>query len=259
MSAAAVSHDLPYWTVVSLRPASQQAAVERMVESRGARMLALPGIALEPMPDARDALCAALRCRRVIFTSPAAVEFADALVALASVPSFTALAVGSGTASTLAARGIVAVQPPAQAMRSEGVLALPQLDDGEDEVGLVSAPGGRNLIEPALRARGLGVIVAHVYRRVAPEWLQDEIAALRASRVPRAVLVTSGEALAHVLARLPGDARASLLDAIAVASSPRLADAARAAGFATTLAAGSPAVEALLDALAAHAKGQAIR
>ena len=259
MTEAEVFPYLAGWTVLSLRPASQQAAVARAIAARGGNSLALPGIALEAMPGARPALQAALACRRVIFTSPAAVEFADALLPLSSARIDVALAVGSGTARALAARGVVAVQPPSDAMRSEGVLALRELAEGDDAVGLVTAPGGRDVIAPALRARGVPVSVAAVYRRVAPAWNAEAIDALVASRPPRAVLLTSGEALEHVLAALPAAARTPLLASVAVASSERLAQAARAAGFEHTLVAASPVTDALLDALAAHAKAGAIR
>ena len=147
-------------------------------------------------------------------------------------------------------------------MRSEGVLALPSLTSPrapDTSVGVVTAPGGRDLIAPTLRARGFDVRVAEVYRRTAPRWSPTEIAALETASAPRAVLLTSGEALTNALQGLPDAARRTLLDAVAVASSERLAAQARAAGFAATLAAASPRVESLLDALAAHAKGAAIR
>jgi uroporphyrinogen-III synthase len=73
------------------------------------------------------------------------------------------------------------------------------------------------------------------------------------------VLVSSGEALANVLDGLSAPARAHLLASTAVASSERLAQAARGAGFAATLLAASPTTDELLDALAAHAKAGAIR
>ncbi|MFX9532994.1 uroporphyrinogen-III synthase, partial [Acinetobacter baumannii] len=52
-------------------------------------------------------------------------------------------------------------------MDSEGLLALPELRDVRGiAVGLVTAPGGRDAIAPALRARGAQVRRADVYRRL---------------------------------------------------------------------------------------------
>jgi uroporphyrinogen-III synthase len=260
MNAKAVCSGLAGWTVISLRPASQQAAVRAAAQARGAAFVSLPGVALEALPVSREVLQRSLACAQVVFTSPAAVEFAHAAQALPA--TLAAIAVGSGTAQALVERGIVALQPPPQRMRSEGVLDLAVLAAPRANgacVGLVTAPGGRDAIAPALRERGFEVRVAEVYRRVEPRWSAAQIAALEAAQAPRAVLLTSGEALSNALRRLPAAARATLLDAAAIASSERLAAAAREAGFATTLAAASPRVESLLDALGAHAKGAAIR
>lgn len=260
MNAGVVSPGLAGWTVVSLRPASQQDAVRAAAQARGAGFVALPGVELDALPVAREVLERALACGHVVFTSPAAVEFAQAAGALST--TLAAIAVGSGTARALAQAGIAATQPPPHAMRSEGVLALPELASPRTPgacIGLVTAPGGRDAIAPALRERGFDVRIAHVYRRIAPRWTPREIAALETAPAPRAVLLTSGEALSNALRQLPRTARIAFLDATAVASSERLAAAAREAGFAATLVAASPRVESLLDALAAHAKGAAIR
>src|SRR5262245_20818508 len=137
---------LKRWTVISLRPAAQQATVKRAIRAAGATPLALPALRLAPIPDAasaRRALRAALRCERVVFTSPAAVRFAAALLPLKLARGARAYAVGEASARALAQCGVAAIHP--QAMHSEGLLAL--ADFAEDgEVGLVTAPGGRGLI-----------------------------------------------------------------------------------------------------------------
>ena len=51
---------LSAWTVISLRPAAQQAAIKRAIAARGAIPLALPALRLAPMPD-REASRVALR------------------------------------------------------------------------------------------------------------------------------------------------------------------------------------------------------
>jgi uroporphyrinogen-III synthase len=124
---------------------------------------------------------------------------------------------------------------------------------------VVTAPGGRGLLLRALRARGARMRVAEVYRRLPPRLDRRHAEALRSSNAPRAVLVTSAEALDHALALLPADAVARLRDSIAVASSARLAQHAREHGFVTTIDAGSPTPEALLDALQAFVQHRAAR
>lgn len=248
--------DLSGWSVISLRPAGQQAAMRRAIAARGATPLALPALRLAPMPDAdatRRALREALGSAQVIFTSPAAVRFAARLSPLRPGRDSTCFAVGTGTARALARHGMRAIHPGEGAMQSEGLLALhafaPNALAGR-EVALVTAPGGRGVLLNTLRERGARVLVAEVYRRLPPRLDRRHADALRTSRAPRAVLVTSAEALEHALAQLPDDASAKLRDAVAVASSVRLADLARACGFVATLVADAPTPEAMLGALA---------
>jgi uroporphyrinogen-III synthase len=265
MSGAHVSPYLAVWTVISLRPVPQQASMRRAIAARGAHALALPALRLGPMADAtaaRRALRAALSCPRVLFTSPAAVSHAAALAPLTCGARQRMFAVGRGTARALARHGVVATHPAEHAMRSEGLLALPDFAPGSftrehAAVGLVTAPGGRGLLAHALRARGAQLHVAEVYRRLPPRFDRRHRDALLASSAPRALLLTSGEALDNVLAGLPPEALVPLRDSLVVASSARLAQQARDSGFARTLEAGAPTAQALLDALEAHARGTA--
>jgi uroporphyrinogen-III synthase len=262
MSGAHVSPYLAVWTVISLRPASQQAAMRRAITARGAHMLGLPALRLAPMEDAagaRRALRAALSCPRVLFTSPAAVRYAAALAPLACGARQRMFALGRGTARALARHGVAATHPAGDAMRSEGLLALPDFAPRsfpreQAAVGLVTAPGGRGLLARALRARGAKLHVAEVYRRLPPRFDRRHRDALLASRAPRALLLTSAEALDNALAGLPPEALVPLRDALVVASSARLAQRARECGFERTLEAGAPTAQALLDALQAHAQ-----
>jgi uroporphyrinogen-III synthase len=252
------------WTIVSLRPASQQAAVRRAIAAYGATPLALPALRLAAMPDAElaaQALRGALLASCCIYTSPAAVRFARRLLPASALRAPRSYALGRGTAQALVRQGVAAIHPDERAMRSEGLLALPEfsapaLARSDGEIGLVTAPGGRGLLLHALRARGARVRVAEVYRRLPPRLDRRHADALRRSRAPRALLLTSAEALEHALAQLPVDAGALLRACLAVASSPRLADVAHAAGFDAVIDAGATTPRALLDALAAHARGR---
>jgi uroporphyrinogen-III synthase len=256
---------LNHWTIVSLRPASQQAAVRREIAARGATALALPSLRLVAMPDpeaASQALRSALLAPRCIYTSPAAVRFAARLQPATALRATSTFAIGRGTARALARHGVHAIHPDDHAMRSEGLLALAEFSPASiaragNDIGLVTAPGGRGLLLHALRARGARVRVAEVYRRLPPRLDRRHADSLRSSLTPRAVLLTSAEALDHAFAQLPADAAQRLRESIAVASSTRLAQHAREAGFGTVIDAGSPTPRALLDALEAYARGPA--
>ena len=262
MDTAFVLPELAGWSVICLRPAMQQAAARRAVQARGARHVSLPGLALLPPPDvalAREHLRKSLDCPVLVFTSPAAVAFAARLLPLAQTPAEQVFAVGEGTRRALARQGLMALAPPDDAMHSEGLMTMPHWDAISGRVGLVTAPGGRGVIAAGLARRGLQVQRAEVYQRQPPRLDAWHWRALAQAGAPRAVLVSSGEALDAVLAAVPAQLRPTLLDSVAVASSARLALLAGDAGFAHSLTAAAPTVPAMLDELAAYAAAPGFR
>jgi uroporphyrinogen-III synthase len=226
-----------------------------MAAARGARLLALSPwrLALHDDPTARAGLRAALAAERVLVTSPAAVRAACALQPLRRRRGQSWFAVGAGTAATLRRAGIDDVAAPAR-MDSEGLLALPGLHGVRGStIGLISAPGGRGRIVPALQRRGARVLRADVYERMPIAPSPRAVAALRALAAPAWLLLSSGEALAHLLDALPGDAVAALRRARVAAASERLARLARGHGFRRIVTATSARPRDLLDAAAAAA------
>jgi len=144
--------------------------------------------------------------------------------------------------------GAGAVEAPAR-MDSEGLLALPVLRDVHAlDVGLVTAPGGRGVIATTLAERGARVRRAHVYERVAIAPSPRAVAALRALHAPAWLLASSGEALEHVVATLPGDALARLRGVGGVAASERLAGLARDLGLQVAAVAANARPAAMLAA-----------
>ncbi len=261
MPTNAASLPLAGWTVIGLRAREQQATPRRAARRLGADYLALPGLALHPAADpasARRALRAALAAPRCIFTSPAAVRFAAALLPLDG-RRLRAVAIGSGTAAALRHTGVVDIEAPRGRMRSEDVLALPALSPPPRRVGLVTAPGGRGVIAAALRTAGVRLDVAEVYRRGPARPAVRTQRRLAALDGPRALLLSSGEALHNVLTALDPPAADALRRARVLAASPRLAALARAAGFAEAIDTGSPLPRVQLAALCRHANPGAFR
>lgn len=247
----ASAHPPAGWQLVSLRPRGQHGPLRAAVRAAGGRLLALSPWALVPRrdPAARQALQQALACPLVVFTSPAAVAAADALLALARVrPAPQWLAVGEGTARALQARGAGPVAWP-QRMDSEGLLALPPLLQVDGRcVGLVTAPGGRGSIPAGLAARGARCIQADVYDRV-PLALPGRLRArLRRPGDGSVLLLSSGKALETVWAQLDDAQRDGLRRCRVVAASARLAAQAAALGFARVQQAASARPADLLAA-----------
>jgi uroporphyrinogen-III synthase len=238
-------------TVVITRPAGTASALARQVRATGDTPLLIPGLSLRAADHADDARAQwrdAMRDDLLAFTSPAAVRYAFALAPLKT--KATVLAVGQGTASALRRHGIDAQAPTAQ-QNSEGLLELAplQLLHGR-RVALIGASGGRALLRDTLLARGATLREVHVYRRVAPRLYRRHIDAVMRLTGDARVLLSSAEALQNLSDALPPAAWQKLQAAIAVVSSPRLAEIARAAGFVRVRVAASASAADLLIAAA---------
>jgi uroporphyrinogen-III synthase len=243
--------------VAITRPAGTGGALRRRVHARGGTAVPLPGSSLRAAEDprtARAALRAALAGEVVIFTSPAAVRLAVRLLPLRT--RATVIAPGAGTAAALRRIAGLEATVPARA-DSEGMLALPELQRLRGRhVGIIGAPGGRGLLESTLHKRGAHVAQVHVYRRVPARLDRRHLHGLLGDRAPLYVPLSSSEALRNLLRTLPDGAKRALLAGTAVASSERLLQAARAAGFAHVLRAESAGDADLIAAIvAARAQG----
>jgi uroporphyrinogen-III synthase len=248
---------LPGWYVISLRPLGQHASLRRVAAGRGARVFAISTLRLSALA-AGSALARALAAPQVIVTSPAAARFADRQRALSQAPRQHWYALGEGTATALRRLGITRVTTPERGADSEALLGLPALQAVRGQaVGLLTAPGGRDLIAPVLAERGARVLRADVYRRSALPVAPSRRRAL--AKLPRrcALLVSSGEALSALWDVLDDDERRALRRRVAVASSARLGERLRTLGFARVVRAQGASPAALLDALAAHARARA--
>ncbi|MDQ3288090.1 MAG: uroporphyrinogen-III synthase [Pseudomonadota bacterium] len=221
--------------MISLRPRGEHQSLRHAAARQGGGLIALSPWALRDRHDegAREALSRALVASRVLFTSPAAVRAADRLLPLraAAGHGYCWLGVGTGTRSALLRLGLAdAICPPR--MDSEGLLAMPQLQDVHGvRIGLVTAPGGRGALTPAMEARGAVVVRADVYERVPVPLPAEPLRVFRALSRPAVLAVSSGEALQRVLQAAPEDIARQLRSLPAVVASERLALQARQSGF----------------------------
>lgn len=221
----------------------------RRVRACGGVPLLLPGLSLRAADDpALPAhMRAALKGELLVFTSPAAVRFAARLAPLRT--KALVLAVGQGTAQALHRHGL-SVQSPSR-QDSEGLLELPAMQDLRDRrVAVIGAPGGRGLLREQLAARGARLCELQVYRRVPPRLDRRHAEALGVLPRSARVLLSSAEALHNLMILLPMPALARLRAAVAVASSERMVQAARAEGFARVVRAESALAADLIEAAA---------
>lgn len=229
----------------SLRPAGEHAALRQAAQAAGWRLRVLPVLRTRER-EAAPALAAALACDWRVATSPVAVRVAARAGAWPT--QGVDLAVGGGTAAALQAAGARDVRQPAR-MDSEGLLALPELAEAvAGPIGLLTAPGGRGLIASTLRARGAVLCEAAVYERLPLRGAARRFAAFAAA--PRApLLLSSSEALEHLLRRLGAAAEVRLRQRPVVVPSERLAASLRAMGVEDLRLAASPRAAAMITAL----------
>lgn len=238
--------------VAITRPVGAGIALRARVRTLGGTAWSLPGSSLRA-PDnlraAREALRTALASDVLIFTSPAAVRFAAHLLKLRS--SAAIVVPGTGTAASLRRTTGLVASIPARA-DSEGMLALRELRQVRGQsIAIIGARGGRGLLESTLRKRGARVSHAHVYRRMPARLDRRHWHPLLQGRGQLFVPLSSSEALRNLAAALPADALHALLAGTAVASSERLLQAAREAGFTRVLRADSASDADLIAAILA--------
>ncbi|GLQ86557.1 uroporphyrinogen-III synthase [Dyella flagellata] len=221
------------YTVVITRPAGTGSSLAKRVRALGGVPLLLPGLSLRGATDAQHATaqwCEAQHDDVLIFTSPAAVRYALLLAPLGKAHGMV-VAVGQGTARALHRHGITA-QWPVSRQDSEGVLLLPPLQQPRGKrVALISAPGGRGLIQQQLLQRGAQLREVHVYQRAASRLTRRHQEAVQQLPARACVLFSSAEALQNLQGQLPAAAWERLCQAIAIVSSERIGEVAQAAGF----------------------------
>ncbi len=230
--------------VIVTRPAAQAAAWVADLRAAGVDAVALPLIDIAPPADPAPV---AQAWRTLPGTSLAMFVSANAVAqffaaAPARPPAWPdgvrAGATGPGTSAALRAAGVPAgllVQPPADAPSFDSE-ALWALLEGEDWRGrrvlVVRGEDGRDWLADMLSGHGAELRFVAAYSRRPPR-LDEAGAALlavaHAQPQTHAWLFSSSEALGHLRGLLPG---ADWSASRAAASHPRIAQAARDAGFA---------------------------
>jgi len=182
------------------RPRDQAAPLARRIEQAGGIPLLFPLLDIAPVADQsalHEQISRLAQFDLAIFISPNAVQYGMAAIRMAGeLPQNLKIAtVGQGSAKALRELGIAEVIAPAERFDSEGLLALPELQNvAGSRVLIFRGDGGRELLGDALKARGAMVEYAACYRRNKPQ--QD--AAVLLDAAPDALTVTSSEALGYL-------------------------------------------------------------
>jgi uroporphyrinogen-III synthase len=228
---AVESRPLAGWRVLVTRPAHQAENLCRLIEAQGGRAERLPLISVEPLAHAAPVARQLEQARDWdgwLFTSANAVRHAAQIFRGNWCPRL--YAVGAATAAALEAGGRELTAAPRQAHSGEALLALPELQEiAGGRFLVVTGERGLDVLAPGLRARGAQADVAEVYRRVPMPYPEARV--LAALRGVDAVIVTSGEALEHLMRLTPESSRPTLLKRLVVVPSERVVEKARGLGF----------------------------
>ena len=244
--------------ILVTRPQDQAEPLCRLIEAAGGKAARFP--LLEIQLSARAAEGAAL-LKRVsewdwwIFVSANAVNQARALGALpprGDTPRIAAI--GRATADALAEAGVTVDLIPEPQSNSEGLLAMPALQDiAGRRILIVRGEGGRELLREQLGERGARVQCAELYRRAPVSADAETLVAGFRTGAFDILTATSGEAIAHLYSLVPPAERPRLTETPLVVISERLKKQAGSLGFRHVSMADTTSDPAVLQALTAAA------
>lgn len=229
--------------ILVTRPRDQAVKLAGQIEQAGGIPLLFPLLEIAPAEDA-NTLCEQVarlaQFNLAIFISPNAVKYGITAIRAAGVslptsPSFASgrdelriATVGQGSARALRELGIAGAIAPTERFDSEGLLALPELQDVDGwRVIIFRGDGGRELLGDTLRARGAVVEYAACYRRSKPQWEAEAML----DAAPDAITVTSSEALGYLWQMLDDSQRDVVRSKPLFVPHARIADLARQQGW----------------------------
>lgn len=220
--------------IVVTRPRDQAAQLMQKIEQQGGNPLLFSLLEIKPAGDQvalQEQIHRLPQADIIIFISPNAVKYG--MAAIGRLPeSKQIVAVGHGTARSLQELGVRDVLVPTERQDSEGVLALPALQNvAGKQVMILRGDGGRELLGDTLKQRGADVEYVTCYLRSKPNFDATQLL----SAQPDVLIVTSSEALRH----LYGLIRDTLLDKALFVIHERIAAAARELGWREVRVAGA--------------------
>lgn len=242
--------------VLVTRPAGQAADLSAAVAATGYPVHCLPLLELHGLPELpplQRALVLELdRYQHIIFISGNAVRFGMSVIEdyWPQLPvGLSWYAIGESTARMLREYGVEAITPGAS-MTSEGLLAVPQLQDmAAQRVLIVKGEGGRATLREELSHRGGSVDELACYRRGRPESVPGEVAAKLSKWHIGLIMISSGEGLDNLLALISPQETTKFRGITLLVPSLRVAELAQQAGFGRIVIAENASDSAMLRAL----------
>ena len=186
------------------RPVDQAKKLAKLIEDAGGTSILFPLIEITPLADYSkfEAVISEIKDYDwAIFISSNAVQNGmPRLLKQGIPPNLKFAAIGPVTASELQSFGVKDVLIPKVRFDSESLLALPEMTNVfSKKILIVRGVGGRDVLAETLKARGAQVTFAECYQRINPQTDCNLLTQLWAEKKLHAVVVTSSEAMRHLL------------------------------------------------------------
>lgn len=201
-----VGQPLSGLTVIVTRPGQRAGGlVDRLVHA-GARVIRFPLLGIEPLDTGKagdDGLDCLADADLIVFLSQNAVDCALTSLGgeLATLSHRTRIgAIGAATARALKSAAVrVQLSTPAPYTSETLLRSLAAEELAGRTVVLIAGEGGRETLRKGLESRGAVVRKLAVYRRIRPRYEARTIRDALVHPTPALVLVSSGEALTHLI------------------------------------------------------------
>ncbi|WP_373973931.1 uroporphyrinogen-III synthase [Chitinibacter sp. SCUT-21] len=223
-------HGVRLWVT---RPAAQAAELSQALAAYGAQVLAFPLLEIAPPLDAAPLHAALAQLERydlAIFISPSALDSVFAHLTTPWPGQLAVAVVGPGSAKRAAKLGVQTIICPTKQFDSEGLLAMPQMQNraGQRMV-IFRGQGGRDILPRALQSAGVNVELVSSYQRLAPQLNASELLT-QLTHGCDGLIVSSSEAAQHLFTIGGELARHRLQSVQYFAPHPRIISALKALG-----------------------------
>lgn len=247
-----MSCNLQGLSILVTRPEAQAEHLIELIDQAKGRPMRFPALDIQACADpelARAELNWLMEADLAIFVSGNAVRYAFPLMPDDLSVSLKIAAIGKATADALDEIGLPPDYLPKQSFDSEGLLALPQLQQMQGKrVLIVRGNGGRELLRDTLSERGAEVRVVEVYQRHIPKRNPDNLIKNWAQWAQVAT-VTSNELLDNLMQMLGAEGAALLKDTPTLVISQRMAEHAKELGCQQVILAANASDQAIVEAI----------
>jgi uroporphyrinogen-III synthase len=191
--------------IVITRPIGQAGKLTGLIKEAGGEVISFPLIEITPLDNYQafeKAISPLHEYDWAIFISSNAVQNSMAFVSKLKLPSSLRFAaIGPSTAAELSKFGIQNTLIPQDRFDSESLLALPEMQAvNNQKVMIFRGVGGREMLADTLKSQGAEVHFAECYQRINPQKDLSTITMLSQQGELDAIVITSSEAMRHLLA-----------------------------------------------------------